>query len=265
MRGVYRELTPPDGSVHTESFDDYPGESLVTTVLTERDGKTTLTATVRYESREVRDAVVASGMEHGAAESYDKLAELLTTSPVADRYRRVSGRFTEVAAAVPDDAWARPSPCAGWDARAVVRHNVEMSAFILSLIDRALPADAPSVDADPLGAWQAARASVQAALDDPAVAAQVHKPHVHLGQGPWINAVNMVLSSDLVIHTWDLARAVGRAERLDPDEVRGFWTGLAHFDEAVLRQPEVFGPALEPPADADEQTKLLAFLGRKAW
>jgi uncharacterized protein (TIGR03086 family) len=265
MRGVYRELTPPDGSVHTESFDDYPGESLVTTVLTERDGKTTLTATVRYDSREVRDAVVASGMEHGAAESYDKLAELLTTSPVADRYRRVSGRFTEVAAAVPDDAWARPSPCAGWDARAVVRHNVEMSAFILSLIDRALPADAPSVDADPLGAWQAARASVQAALDDPAVAAQVHKPHVHLGQGPWINAVNMVLSSDLVIHTWDLARAVGRAERLDPDEVRGFWTGLAHFDEAVLRQPEVFGPALEPPADADEQTKLLAFLGRKAW
>jgi uncharacterized protein YndB with AHSA1/START domain len=77
MRGTYRELAPPDRSVHTESFDDYPGESVVTTVLTEQDGKTTLTATVRYKSREIRDAVIQSGMEHGAAESYDKLAELL--------------------------------------------------------------------------------------------------------------------------------------------------------------------------------------------
>jgi uncharacterized protein YndB with AHSA1/START domain len=77
MRGVYREIAPPDRSVHMESFDDFPGESQVTTVLTELDGKTTLTATVLYASKEVRDAVIQSGMEHGAAESYDKLAELL--------------------------------------------------------------------------------------------------------------------------------------------------------------------------------------------
>jgi uncharacterized protein YndB with AHSA1/START domain len=78
MRGVYKELQPPDRSVHLESFDDFPGEpAVVTTILTEQDGKTTLTATVLSPSREVRDAVLASGMEHGAAESYDKLAELL--------------------------------------------------------------------------------------------------------------------------------------------------------------------------------------------
>jgi uncharacterized protein YndB with AHSA1/START domain len=77
MRGVYREIAPPDRSVHMESFDDFPGEAQVTTVLVERDGKTTLTATVLYPSQEVRDAVIQSGMEHGAAESYDKLAELL--------------------------------------------------------------------------------------------------------------------------------------------------------------------------------------------
>ena len=79
MRGVYRELVRPERTVHTESFDDYPGESVVTGVLVERDGKTTLTGTVLYESKEVRDAVVSSGMEHGAAESYDKLAEQLAT------------------------------------------------------------------------------------------------------------------------------------------------------------------------------------------
>src|SRR3989454_12133345 len=80
MRGVYRELVPPERSVHTESFDDYPGESLVTAVLVEQGGKTTLTATLLYPSQEVRDAVLKSGMEHGAAESYDKLAELLASA-----------------------------------------------------------------------------------------------------------------------------------------------------------------------------------------
>ncbi|HEY4259156.1 MAG TPA: SRPBCC family protein [Schlesneria sp.] len=78
MRGVYREINAPNGSVHTESFDDYPGESTVTSVFTEAEGKTTLTATVSYPSKEIRDLVIQSGMEHGAAESYDKLASLLS-------------------------------------------------------------------------------------------------------------------------------------------------------------------------------------------
>src|SRR3954470_1056424 len=72
MRGTYRELSPPARSVHTESFDNFPGESQVTSVFTDHDGCTTLTVTILYPSREVRDAVIGSGMEHGAAESYDK-------------------------------------------------------------------------------------------------------------------------------------------------------------------------------------------------
>ena len=84
MRGTYREIVPNERSIHTESFDDFPGESTVTTVLVENGGTTTLTATVLYPSREVRDAVIQSGMEHGAAESYDKLAELLANGKVAN-------------------------------------------------------------------------------------------------------------------------------------------------------------------------------------
>ncbi len=79
MPGTYRELAPPERSVHMESFDDYPGESQVTAVFVEQDGKTTLTATVLYPSKEVRDIVIKSGMEHGAAESYDKLSEMLAS------------------------------------------------------------------------------------------------------------------------------------------------------------------------------------------
>ncbi|MEO3430575.1 SRPBCC family protein [Pelagibius sp. CAU 1746] len=76
--GVYREIDAPRHLVHTESFDDWPTmESVITTELSERGGKTVFFAKIRYASRETRDAVLASGMEHGAAESYDRLAELL--------------------------------------------------------------------------------------------------------------------------------------------------------------------------------------------
>ena len=77
MRGVYQEIMPPERLVSTESFDDYPGESLNTLILSEEDGQTTFSITVRYASQEIRDAVIKSGMEHGAAECYDKLAEML--------------------------------------------------------------------------------------------------------------------------------------------------------------------------------------------
>jgi uncharacterized protein YndB with AHSA1/START domain len=90
MRGVYREIVAPERSVHMESFDDYPGESQVTTVLVEQGGRTTLTATVLYPSQEIRDIVIQSGMEHGAAESYDKLAELLVSEEVPSAERRAT-------------------------------------------------------------------------------------------------------------------------------------------------------------------------------
>ncbi len=63
-----------------ECVDGYPSESLVTTVLVEQNGVTTLTTTARYESREVRDAVLKTGMECGVAASYDRLAELLASA-----------------------------------------------------------------------------------------------------------------------------------------------------------------------------------------
>jgi uncharacterized protein YndB with AHSA1/START domain len=80
MRGKIREMSRPERLVHVESFDDYPGEALVTTTFAEERGKTTVTINLVYESKDVRDAVVRSGMEHGAAESYDRLAEFLTST-----------------------------------------------------------------------------------------------------------------------------------------------------------------------------------------
>ena len=82
MRGVYREITRPERLVATESWEDWDvGEMLVTTELTEAAGRTTFTCTMLYPSREVRDAVLKSGLESGAAENYDRLAELLAAIP----------------------------------------------------------------------------------------------------------------------------------------------------------------------------------------
>jgi uncharacterized protein YndB with AHSA1/START domain len=79
MGGVYREVAPPERIVATELFDEawYPGEAVDTIVLTEQGGKTTLTQTILYNSRETRDAVLKSPMQTGMAASYDRLEKFV--------------------------------------------------------------------------------------------------------------------------------------------------------------------------------------------
>jgi uncharacterized protein YndB with AHSA1/START domain len=78
FHGEYREITPPSRLVFTEIFEQYPDVvSVVTSVFTEEGAKTRLTVTIRYPSLEVRDAVLASGMDKGAALSYDRLEDLV--------------------------------------------------------------------------------------------------------------------------------------------------------------------------------------------
>jgi len=87
MGGVYREIVAPERIVNTERFDAawYPGEAVGTLVLVERGGSTTLTYTMHYESRAARDAVIKSNMETGVAASYDRLADLLASTPARGR------------------------------------------------------------------------------------------------------------------------------------------------------------------------------------
>ena len=79
FRGVYREVAPPERLVYTETYEAFPdGESIVTQLLTEEGTKTRLTITARYESKDVRDYVLGTGMESGAAISYDRLEDVVT-------------------------------------------------------------------------------------------------------------------------------------------------------------------------------------------
>jgi len=178
----------------------------------------------------------------------------------ADRYRRLAEGFTARVAAVPsDDArWGNQSPCDDWKALDVVEHMVGTHQMFFGFIDHAVPPGPPVAD-DPLAAWAHSRDAMQAALDDPAVAAQEFDGM--FGRRPWQEAVDQFISGDVLVHTWDLATALGVDARLPEDEVAKARAGLDGLGEH-MRGPGVFGPEVEPPADADEQDLLLAFVGR---
>ena len=77
FHGEYREISEPERLVNTEIYEGAPeGVGVVTTTLTESDGRTTLTQLCEYGSREVRDAVIDSGMESGMQESMDALEQV---------------------------------------------------------------------------------------------------------------------------------------------------------------------------------------------
>jgi uncharacterized protein (TIGR03086 family) len=179
-------------------------------------------------------------------------------SETADRYRRAAAGFTERVAGVPQDAWDRPSPCEGWVARDVVQHVVDATGFFLARVDLS-PPTGPAVAEDPMGAWTTARDALQTAVDDPARAdAKIESP---MGDMTFGQFVGMFGVGDALIHTWDLARATGQDEALDAELVHGVLSNMLPND-TMMRGGGAFGPRVEVPEDADEQTQLIAFTGR---
>jgi uncharacterized protein (TIGR03086 family) len=178
----------------------------------------------------------------------------------AEEHRRVARAFTVTVEATDPSAWDRPAPPEGWVARDVVRHLVEwFPAFLRDATGITVPVG-PSVDDDPVGAWRTQSDAVQALLDDPATAEQSYElPHI--GTMPLEQAIAMIYTGDVFLHRWDLARATGQDETLDPDTCARMLDGMLPLDD-VLRQSGQFGPRVEVPDDADAQTKLLAFIGR---
>jgi uncharacterized protein (TIGR03086 family) len=178
----------------------------------------------------------------------------------SDHYRRVAAAFTARVRQVPDGAWEKPAPPEGWVARDVVRHLVEwLPAFFFDQWGIAHP-DRPSVDDDPVGAWLAIDAAIQRALDDPAIATRVLE--TRMGPSSFEQQIDMICTGDVFLHTWDLARAAGLDETLDPEEVHRVLDGIEPYDE-ILRSSGHYGPRVPVPDDADEQTRLIAFIGRQ--
>ena len=267
--GTYQEIAAPNRLVSTEVFEGYPdAEALNTLTLDENDGQTVLTVLVLHRSKENRDGHINSGMEAGMQPTLDRVEDILSelaANPadpsVADRYRNVAGRFNRRLSEVADDAWERPAPCEGWVTRDVVRHLVGwVPALLATGADLTMPTG-PSVDVDPVGAWRVLSDAIQAVLNDPATATRTFS-HPQAGTHPLDAAIGMFILGDVLIHTWDLARAAGLDESLDPTEVAGMYAGMLPMD-AMLRASGHYGPRVVVADDADVQTKLIAFTGRQ--
>jgi uncharacterized protein (TIGR03086 family) len=195
----------------------------------------------------------------------------MTRSAPADRFQRAADGFAARIRVVPDDRWTSSSPCPGWTARDVAVHVINEARRILATVRGAepqalygvpvvpmgeLPAAAP--DAELATAFERISTELVEAIDDP-VCQRVPLP-TPAGPVPFADCVE-ALPEDVLIHTWDLARATGGDERLDPDLVAHVHAHLEPMDE-MLRQPWAFGPKVPPPAGADAQTRFLCFVGR---
>lgn len=175
----------------------------------------------------------------------------------AEHHRAVAAVFTEKVEGTTD--WDAPAPVDGWVARDVVRHLVTwLPGFLHS---RGLPAlpGGPSVEADPVGAWRAQSDGVQALLEGPHAALAFDDPH--LGPQRLGELVDRIYTGDVFLHTWDLARATGQDDTLDPDACAAMLSGMEPI-EGLMRSSGQYGARVDVPADAGPQARLLGFIGR---
>jgi uncharacterized protein (TIGR03086 family) len=181
-------------------------------------------------------------------------------SEIIERYERITGQFTDRVRAVPAEGWDNPSPCEGWTARDVVGHLTEWIPGFFGAQGVEFP-PVPSVGDDPVGAWETVQATVARALADPALAAKpVETP---FSTQSLAETVDMIVTGDVFTHTWDLARATGQDETLDPEHLQRMMAAMGTMPEEVLRADGMFGPAIDVPVDADDQTRFLAYVGRR--
>ena len=176
----------------------------------------------------------------------------------AERHRWIAAGFAERVDGARD--WDAPAPVDGWTARDVVRHLVEwFPGFLEAGTGIRLP-DGPSVDTDPVGAWHTHADAVQGLLDDPATAGKVLSDR-HIGEVPLPQAVDNFYTSDVFMHTWDLAVATEQDDRLDPATCTELLAGMEPIEE-LLRSSGQYGPRVEIADTPDVQRRLVAFIGR---
>lgn len=183
------------------------------------------------------------------------------------RHAQALDLFTERVHAIGEDQWSAPTPCTEWSVRDLVNHLTAEQLWVPPLLSEGSTIaaqgsrfDGDQLGDDPVAAWDRAAAGALSAFGAPG--ALERTVQLSYGETP-AQAYCDQMTTDGAVHAWDLSRAIGADERLPK--------GLAAF---VLREVEpyaqglaasgLFGPPVKVPAEADDQTRLLGLLGRKA-
>ena len=183
---------------------------------------------------------------------------------LSELHRRCSEEWAaRVAAAASTDVWGRPTPCEGWDVRALVNHVVVEDLWTRPIMERVTIEEVGDRYAgDPLGD-EPVRAAADAASDaGSAVREQLPRGgtvHLSFGDAPVEEYVWQV-STDHLVHAWDLAAATGQDRTLDPELVSDVATWFAGREQ-MYRDAGVIGPR-PSGAGEDPQSRLLAAFGR---
>lgn len=179
----------------------------------------------------------------------------------AENFRRIAADFATRVEGVGREGWDAAAPCEGWMARDIVRHLVEWVPWWVSEGTAQSVEITADVEEDPAAAWIQLRDQFQAMLDRPEAESEVFDSPLFGGAMPLGVAAERFVTGDVLVHTWDLAKATGQDTSIDVDFAAAMYEGMLPMDE-ILRQGDHFGPRVEVPDDADPVTKLIAFTGR---
>ncbi|MEV0275771.1 TIGR03086 family metal-binding protein [Streptomyces sp. NPDC050610] len=187
-------------------------------------------------------------------------------NPLLTRHEEALDLFTERLRAVRPDQWGAATPCAEWTVRDLVNHLTVEQLWVPSLVrdGSSIDAQGDAFDGDRLGddpatTWVRAAAAARAAFAEPNALERT----VHLSYGDSSAADYCAeMITDAVVHSWDLARAIGGDERL-PGELVSFAARQVAPHAADLAKSGLFAEPVEPPPGSDPQTKLLCLLGRR--
>ena len=174
----------------------------------------------------------------------------------AGRHSYNAANFTVLVDSARAEDWKRPSPVAEWTALDVVRHLIEWSRGFLQ--GAGINLEPLDIEADPLAAWNRHVADIQGILDDPAGRVLSNQ---HIGDKPVDEAIDQFYTGDIWLHSWDLAKALGREPDLGQERCRAALEGMKPM-EHLLRDSGQFGQAVPVAEDASPQDKLAAFIGR---
>jgi uncharacterized protein (TIGR03086 family) len=184
----------------------------------------------------------------------------------AELFIRATDEFDSRVNKVRGDQWDSATPCTEWTVRDLVSHVTGEQLWVVPILAGKTTADVGDafegdvLGDDPLGAWTAAVASAQAAAAEPGVENRT----VHLSYGDESAAEYLwQIFTDALIHTWDLATAIGADQRL-PDDLVNECASWWQEHKAMFEAAGVVADAVPVAAGVDPQTALLASAGRDA-